>query len=247
MFVKCGSQGKKNNCNKYANMSVFRRMWFKKKKKKASKWIPTVFQTHTYVKLKPHPHPLPAAQASLPLFSWVSEWEIKFFWWETFSCPHSSPPIFSSHQFFLIYLLIYELLIYSVWEKQLCSEVFRLLPRSQYMIITDRLIWVAERQERWCISIGTEITVHQVCDRDNKLQFGVNCYFQSWARSENKRCEEYLVWGILSKLTASSSWICSILVTVLSLTPLLAEEWNRNQSANIWGFRKHWELSLLGF
>ncbi len=70
--------------------------------------------THTHTHTHTHSHPLPAAPASLPQFSWVSEWEIKFFWWESFSCPHSTPPSLSSHPFFNLFAYL--------WTINLCTE-----------------------------------------------------------------------------------------------------------------------------
>lgn len=68
----------------------------------------------THTRAHTHPHPLPTARAFLPPYSWVSEWEIKFFWWESFSCPHSSPPSLSSHPFFNLFAYL--------WTINLCTE-----------------------------------------------------------------------------------------------------------------------------
>lgn len=104
MFVECGSQEKtkkKKTCQHVsAQRGVIERL----------KMNP--FCTHT--RAHTHSHPLPAAPASLPPFSWVSEWEIKFFWWESFSCPRSSPPSLSSHPFFNLFAYL--------WTINLCTE-----------------------------------------------------------------------------------------------------------------------------
>lgn len=159
-----------------------------KKNLKMNPFAPSLSHTH----ICEHSHPLPATQSSLPPFSWVLEWEIKFFWWESFSCPHSSPPILSSHPFFNLFTYLWTINLFT--EREInscaveCSGCCRVRderssatdrPRSHTRANTNMTPRSRSKQEegRRCISAGAAVTVHQLCVGSSEVSFGFNCCF----------------------------------------------------------------------
>lgn len=134
----------------------------------------------------------------------------------------SPPPIHS-----LIYSLIYELLIYALREK--LTVVQSSVRAAAALTIDDhhrgtgmshahthtyrntwhRALSQRESEDRCCISIAAEITVHQFCAGSTKLWFGFNCDIQAWALPTItltvwERCATCLMWGKINWINCFS-------------------------------------------
>lgn len=151
-----------------------------------------------------HPHPLPSAPTPPPPLSWVSEWEIKFFWWESFSCPYSSPPSLSSHPFFNLFAYLWTINLCTQREISSCAVKCSGCCRAHnrwsslrdwresHKQKTHEASHSQVKRSRRCISAGTKITVHHMCT-DDKLPFGFSYHEPLFWQCENRRCVFILI------------------------------------------------------